>query len=117
MQTFGKHPNLGHTIFYGGDLLRLASAIKWLFAHDVITESAPGMTLVELAGDGRVLIENHQGVTEYGENRISVRVRYGFVRVAGEGLALHCVKKHQLIICGIIHNIEIERREIEQHEQ
>ena len=44
---------------------------------DLPGEAMPGQPLVELAGDRRVLIENHNGVTEYGRERISVRVRYG----------------------------------------
>ena len=110
MQSSGKHHKLVHTIFQGGDELRLTSAFKWLFARDVISESVPGMPLAELVGDGRVLIENHQGVSEYGEEIISVRVGYGHLRVVGENLALHCVKKHQLIICGTIRKLEIERK-------
>ena len=98
-------------------MLRLASVVKWLFAHDVISESAPGMPLAELVGDGRVLIENHHGVTEYGEDRISIRVQYGHLRVSGENMALHCVKKHQLIICGTIHKLEIVRKEYELRER
>lgn len=117
MQAVVKHPILSHNIFQGGDVLQLASAFKWLFAHDVISESAPGMPLAELVGDGRVLIENHQGVCEYGEEKISIRVRFGYLRIWGKGMALHCVKKHQLIICGTIHRLEIDRKGHERHER
>lgn len=96
--------------------MQLGSAFKWLFGQDVISESVPGMPLAELAGSGRVLIENHQGVSEYGEARISIRVKYGQLRVIGENLTLQCVKKHQLIICGIIHRLEIDRKEHELRE-
>jgi len=43
-------------------------------AADLPDEPIPGVPLVEIAGDRRVLIEHHCGVTQYGRCRISVRV-------------------------------------------
>lgn len=77
---------------------------------DLPGEAMPGQPLVELAGDHRVLIENHNGVTEYGRERISVRVRYGQLVVCGCGLELARMTKEQLVIIGRIDGVTLHRR-------
>lgn len=37
---------------------------------DLQDEPLPGLPLVEIAGDCRVLVERHMGVTEYGKERL-----------------------------------------------
>lgn len=70
----------------------------------------PGHPIVELAGDRRVLIENHGGVREYGGARITVGMHYGEVSVLGEGLEILRMTKEQLVICGRITGLELKRR-------
>lgn len=77
---------------------------------ELTAEAVPGFPIAELAGDRRVLIENHQGVTEYAPDKIRVRVRYGELCVIGSGLALARMTKDQLVICGRIDSLEICRR-------
>lgn len=76
---------------------------------DLPGELLPGQSVVELAGDRRVLIENHRGVTEYGQGKISVRVRYGLVVVCGCGLELSRMTREQLVITGRIDSITLHR--------
>ena len=78
---------------------------------DLPEMALPGVPLVELAGDRRVLIENHGGVTEYGRCRIQVRVRYGLISVCGEGLQLARMTREQLVISGRIDSVTLCRRE------
>ena len=56
-----------------------------------------------------LLIENHRGVTEYGQGKISVRVRYGLVVVCGYGLELSRMTREQLVITGRIDGITLHR--------
>lgn len=77
---------------------------------DLPAEPLPGMPLVELAGDRRVLIENHHGVTEYGREKIQVQVRYGQLCICGAGLELARMTKEQLVICGRIDSVSLVRR-------
>lgn len=77
---------------------------------DLPGEALPGQPLVELAGERRVLIENHQGVTEYDTNKICVRMRYGYAAVHGCGLELIRMTKNQLVICGRIDGVSLLRR-------
>lgn len=76
---------------------------------DLLDEPIPGQTLVELAGEKRVLIEHHLGVTEYGQRQIRVRVKYGSICICGQGLELVRMTKQTLVICGSISCIQLER--------
>lgn len=71
----------------------------------------PGQPIVELAGDHRVLIENHKGVKAYGREKIIVRMRYGFLIVCGCGLELQRMSREQLVIRGRIDGVSLQRRE------
>lgn len=77
---------------------------------DLSGENLPGVPVVELAGDQRVLIERHCGVVEYSGERICVKVRYGLVAVSGCGLELTCMTREQLVITGRIDGISLQRR-------
>lgn len=72
-------------------------------------EAVPGVPVIEIGGDRRVLIENHQGVTEYDTNRIQVKVRYGLICIHGESLELVSMTGSGLVVRGIIHNVELIR--------
>ena len=78
-------------------------------AADLQDEPIPGIPLVEIAGDGRVLIENHKGVVEYGTNTIRVKVKYGHICICGSGLELRRMTRGQLIICGRIDAVQLIR--------
>lgn len=71
----------------------------------------PGHPIVELAGDRRVLIENHFGVKEYGRERITVKMRYGEISIQGECLEILRMTREQLVIRGRITGLALRRRE------
>ena len=73
-------------------------------------ESMPGLPLVEIAGDRRVLVENHGGVCQYGPEQICVRVKYGIVSVRGRGLEIAKLSREQLVISGRIDCVNLNRR-------
>ena len=77
---------------------------------DLQGEALPGQPLVELLGERRVLIEHHAGVTEYGQEKIQVKMRYGWLCICGDGLELARMNAQQLIISGQIDSIRIIRR-------
>ena len=76
---------------------------------DLPGETLPGMSVAELAGDRRVLIEGHRGVTEYTPCRVTVKVSYGDLSVSGSCLELRQMSRHQLVICGRIDAVELRR--------
>ena len=72
-------------------------------------EPIPGIPLLELSGDDRVLIENHQCVNSYSPEEIVVRVAFGCIRLEGSALVLACVGKDQLVVHGKVDRISLER--------
>ncbi len=83
---------------------RLSSAV------DLQDEAIPGQPLIEIVSNCRVLVENHMGVTEYGELVIQVKVKFGSVCVCGNHLELALMTKGQLVITGCIESIKLVRR-------
>lgn len=77
---------------------------------DLYGESMPGQTIIEIAGEHRVLIENHFGITQYCCDKIFVKVKYGQVVVCGCNLELLQMTKDQLVISGKIDGVSLLRR-------
>lgn len=63
--------------------------------------------LVELAGQNRVLIENHLGVLAYSLEEIQIKVCYGSVCIIGSDLRLLEMNREQLVICGKIDALQL----------
>lgn len=74
-------------------------------------EPLPQQPIIELAGDRRVLIEDHCGVKAYSREKIMVKVQYGYVCVCGCGLELRRMTREQLVIRGRIDCITLHRRD------
>ena len=83
---------------------------KLMDGIDLPGESLPDQTLVEIAGERRVLVENHRGVTEYGTDRIRIQVKYGTLCVCGDGLEMKRMSRRQLIITGKVEVVNLVRR-------
>lgn len=79
-------------------------------AAELHGEPLPRLPIIELAGDRRVLIENHRGVTEYSREIIRVQVGYGQVCICGGGLELARMTKEQLVISGRVDSVSLCRR-------
>ena len=73
-------------------------------------ESFMDVPIVELAGDHRLLIENHSGIADYDSEQVSVKVRYGELCVCGFGMEITRMTKDQLVISGIINSVMIQRK-------
>ena len=73
-------------------------------------EALPGLPIVEIAGERRVLVERHGGVLEYTPERVLVRVSYGAVCITGCGLELTHMTHQQLIITGRVDSVCLHRR-------
>lgn len=66
-------------------------------------------SLVELAGDRRVLIENYGGIQKYQPDCICVKVKFGTVSVTGRALTIGRMDKNQLVINGRIDCVTLKR--------
>lgn len=77
---------------------------------DLGEEPLPGQSIVEIAGDNRVLVENHCGVKEYSRERIGVKVKFGQLNICGSCLELRHMTRQQLLISGRIDAVTLCRR-------
>ena len=63
--------------------------------------------LLELYGDHRVLIENHNGISQYTINRIDIKTRFGLLSVSGTGLEICRMSIEQIVITGDIESVNL----------
>ena len=86
--------------------MKSGSIFERVIMHaDLPGEAVPGLPLVEIVGEHRVLIENHRGVIGYGCSEICVKVNFGYLKICGKELILSKMTKHQLIISGTIDSV------------
>lgn len=76
-------------------------------ATDLPRELLPGMPLVELTGRERILVENHRGILEYGQERILIRVSFGMVDITGRCLRITRMGKDSLVAIGQITGLSL----------
>lgn len=76
-----------------------------IMGADLPGEAVPGLPLVEIMGEHRVLIENHRGVIGYGCSEICVKVKFGCLKICGNDLMLCQMTKQQLVISGTIDSV------------
>ena len=92
----------------------MASKFHWLrnaADHaELIDEVLPGQTVVEVIGEGRVLVEGHDGVLEYSDFEIGVKTGYGVAKIGGSNLKLTIMDKNRLVITGVVQHVELLRR-------
>lgn len=82
-----------------------------LAAESELTDTPlPGLPIVEIAGDRRVLIENHCGVSAYSREQILIKVKFGQILVCGCNLELTQMTREQLVIRGRIDGVTLRRR-------
>ena len=72
-------------------------------------ESFPGLPIVEVAGDSRVLIENHLCIREYSSQQIIVKMKYGNLFIKGNELYIAQMNTQQLVVCGCIESLFLQR--------
>lgn len=71
--------------------------------------TVPGVPLIEIIADKRVLIENHRGVYRYTRDQICVLTNSGMIRVEGQKLFLEKMAHDQLTIVGRIDGVHVCR--------
>lgn len=68
-------------------------------------EPMPGVPIVEILGNCRVLIEQHKGIIGYCCNDIRVNTKCGIYSVQGNKLEIARMTKHQIVIIGKIRSV------------
>lgn len=80
---------------------------------ELMDEALPGETLIEVVGEGRVLIEGHKGVSAYSDARISVKTKREIVEIVGCNLKLTQMNINRLVITGKIYSLRFPGRDEE----
>ena len=77
---------------------------------ELLEEAMPAQPVVELLGEGRVLIEGHKGVCAYSDHEIDVKTRLGIVKISGCNLKLTNMSTQRLVISGVISCVYLSGR-------
>ena len=77
---------------------------------ELLEEAMPAQPVVELLGEGRVLIEGHKGVSAYSDQEIDVKTRLGIVKISGCNLKLTNMSAYRLVISGMISCVHLSGR-------
>ena len=81
----------------------------WNLAADVfqpLGANIPGLPLVELLGNSRMLVENHKGLICYSTEEVQIKVKGGLLCVNGKGLSVCKMTNCALVIKGCICSLE-----------
>lgn len=71
--------------------------------------TVPGVPLIEIISDKRVLLENHQGICRYTHEQICIKTELGIIKLDGKQLHIKQMSSDQLIITGKLENLSICR--------
>lgn len=89
---------------------RKHSILEYLSQHNYDSEALPFLPIVEIAGEHRALVENHDGVCQYTPEHISILVKYGEIHLSGCGLSLKHMTQTKLLVTGKLEHISLIRR-------
>ena len=76
---------------------------------DLPDQALPGVPIIEVYGDRRVLVEGRCAVTRYDNECVQLRNSCGCISVSGCGLQMAELSYNRMIITGTICNISISR--------
>ncbi len=87
--------------------LQFGDAARSIFGGEIANVPLPGLPLVEILGNQRVLIENHLGVMAYALERICIKTKGGYIEVTGKCLKLTRMSNQQMLINGTIFSVNL----------
>ena len=80
--------------------------IKASGMFDIPSDIIAGQPRIEISGNRELLIENHGGILEYGDNEIDINAGSLIVRVKGNGLQLRAMNPGAISLDGLILSVE-----------
>lgn len=84
---------------------------RMISTADLDAELDHRLPIIEIAGNQRVLIENHLSVYGYSSDKICVKVKFGCVCICGSELMIAKMSNEQLVILGDIQAVQLSGRE------
>ena len=73
---------------------------------DLPADVLAGLPRLEIEGCRRLLMENHKGILEYGDEEIDINGGQVVVRIKGKGLELRAMNASELSLQGLIFSVE-----------
>lgn len=73
---------------------------------DLPAEALAGDSRLTITGNKRLVIENHKGLMEYGENQIEINCGKIILKVKGENLEIRAMNSQELLLTGLFLGIE-----------
>ena len=87
---------------------KVTIAQRLLTKLDVPTESILNAPRITISGSGRVLVEGHQGLLEYSDERIAAAGPGCRILIKGEKLGLVTMNRRELVVSGRLWAVELE---------
>ena len=84
--------------------------IRILDTTQLEADIKPGVSILEMINNERLLIEKHKSVIGYTADKIVISMLYGQLYVSGQGLHLAKLGRDQLVINGKIQSITVQSR-------
>ena len=81
---------------------------RFFFVSGDVESVRSDVPLVEIVGKNRVLIENHNGISEYGCNNICIKAKDGCICINGKDLSLEVISKERVVITGRLESIGLQ---------
>jgi len=73
---------------------------------DLPAEVVAGEPRITVTGSRRLVVENHKGLMEYGENEIGINCGRIILKIKGEELEIRAMNSEELLITGTFFGID-----------
>ena len=91
----------------------MAPGFEWIrkITDDAALEDEilPGQPVIELVGEGRALVEGHQGVSAYSDTCVCVKMNNIVAEISGCNLKLTYIDSSKLVVTGLIVSVHFVR--------
>ena len=75
---------------------------------DLPAEAVSAAPRITISGGGRVLIEGHRGLLEFGEERVAAAGAGCTILVRGEKLRMQAMSGRDMVVTGRLWSVELE---------
>lgn len=76
-------------------------------AFELPLDIALDLPKITLVGNKEACIFNHKGIIEYTSRQIRINSRIGIIKITGSDLEIKNILTEEILIIGIIENVEI----------
>lgn len=106
-KKYGFFPAPAHSVFR---VMKMKDTLTAKLAghFDLPEEAAGPAPRITISGSGRVLVEGHRGLLEYGEDKIAAAGAGCTILIKGEKLRMRSMSGRELVVTGRLWAVELE---------